>query len=247
MSYQKFASLYDALMEEAPYEEWVEVLKRSIGKKHLHDISILDVACGTGELLIRLLDEGADVAGVDLSADMLVIAKEKCEVSGYSPLLFEQNMADMPKLGEFDVVTAFCDSLNYLSTEQEVQKALKCFAEQLSSGGILLFDVHSTSKIESGFIGQTFADDGEDTAYIWTSFAGEHPYSVEHELTFFVKRESGLYERFTELHKQRTFPLSSYQTWLEEAGFVVQDCFADFESKSPDPKSERIFIKAQKK
>jgi SAM-dependent methyltransferase len=246
MNYHVFASLYDSLMEEAPYDQWVYFIKQSLMTEDLSGISVLDVGCGTGELLLRLLDEGVHGTGVDLSAEMLVVAKEKFNESGY-PLLLEQNMCTMPKLGWFDVVTVFCDSINYLSEEQDVQQAFKRVADQLKEGGLLLFDFHSISKIEDGFIGQTFADDGEDIAYIWTSFSGEYDYSVEHELSFFIKDEHGRYERYNELHKQRTFSVRTYQQWLEEAGFIVETITADFSNQSPDDESERIFIKARKK
>ncbi|WP_088102544.1 class I SAM-dependent DNA methyltransferase [Halalkalibacter urbisdiaboli] len=247
MNYLAFATLYDSLMEEAPYDEWKRFVINSVGPHRMKELSLLDVGCGTGELVLKLLDEGVTVTGVDLSADMLVVAKEKCERAGYTPLLIQQNMSKMPRLGEFDVVTVFCDSLNYLTTEDEVKRAFHCFAEQLSKDGLLLFDVHSISKINDGFIGQTFADDRGDIAYIWTSFEGEFPNSVEHELRFFVQNDSGLYDRYDELHKQRTFPVSSYESWLEDAGFVIENISADFTEQPPHDESERIFIKARKK
>ena len=62
---------------------------------------------------------------------------------------------------------------------------------------------------------QTFTLSDEEVAYIWDCFPGDHPYSVEHELTFFVLDEqSGKYDRFDELHKQRTYPVKEYESWL---------------------------------
>ncbi len=83
----------------------------------------------------------------------------------------------------------------------------------------------------------------EEVSYIWDSFKGEDPNSVEHELTFFVRQEAtGLYERVEELHKQRTYPLQRYQAWLEEAGFIVKEITADYRDESPTEESERIFF-----
>jgi SAM-dependent methyltransferase len=248
MNYQAFAALYDTLMADAPYEKWVNYIRLQLDQRKFNELTILDVGCGTGELLVRLLHEGADTVGVDLSQEMLSVAKEKCEQAGYSPPLFHQSMTDLEGLGNFDVVTIFCDSLNYLETEEEVCRTFSGVYRHLQEGGFFMFDVHSLKKIEEGFIGQTFAEDGEDLAYIWTSFEGEYPYSVEHELTFFVYEEtSGYYERVAELHRQRTFPIKKYIDWLIEAGFGEIGVHADFTNASPTEQSERIFFTARKK
>ncbi|MFC0473430.1 class I SAM-dependent DNA methyltransferase [Halalkalibacter kiskunsagensis] len=248
MNYQAFAALYDTLMEDAPYDKWIDYLRLQLNQQQFTNLSILDVGCGTGELLVRLQEEGADTVGVDLSLEMLSVAKEKCEQKGFSPPLFHQSMTDLEGLGTFEVVTIFCDSLNYLETEEEVYRTFESVHRHLQEDGLFLFDVHSLKKIEEGFIGQTFAEDGADLAYIWTSFEGDYPHSVEHELTFFIRDEShGYYERMLELHKQRTFPVKQYTDWLMEAGFSDIVVHSDFTSASPTEQSERIFFTARKK
>ncbi|WP_332690816.1 class I SAM-dependent DNA methyltransferase [Halalkalibacter lacteus] len=248
MNYQAFAFLYDSLMEDAPYERWIDYLRLQLNQRQFDGLSVLDVGCGTGELLVRLQKEGAETVGVDLSLEMLSVAKEKCEQAGFSPPLFHQSMTDLEGLGSFDVVTIFCDSLNYLETEVEVCRTFEGVHRHLQEGGFFLFDVHSLNKIQEGFIGQTFAEDGEDLAYIWTSFEGVYPHSIEHELTFFVREESsGYYERVLELHKQRTFSIKQYHDWLIKAGFCDISVYADFTVATPTDQSERIFFTARKK
>ncbi|ERN54686.1 class I SAM-dependent methyltransferase [Alkalihalophilus marmarensis] len=247
MNYQVFAALYDQLMADAPYDEWLSFTKKTLGVDYLEGIQILDVGCGTGELLLSMLDEGADVTGVDLSSEMLVVARDKCMKKGVSPLLIHQDMRKLGDLGQYDVATIFCDSLNYLETPDDVKAALHSVSQNVVDNGWLLFDVHSISKIEDEFVGQTFADSEEEISYIWHSFPGEHQNSVEHELTFFVKQENGLYERYEELHKQRTYSVEEYTTWLLEAGFEVEAVTADFSSEIPSEESMRIFFAARKK
>lgn len=247
MNYQAFAKLYDSLMEAAPYDQWIEYVKTQSNKADLSGVTLLDVGCGTGELLVRLHREGAQVTGVDLSAEMLTIASEKCEEAGFHPSLIEQSMTNLEGLRSFDIVTIFCDSLNYLETEQEVQETFNSIYQRLTDDGLLLFDVHSIYKIEKGYIGQTFAEDTDEVAYIWSSFAGEFPSSVEHELTFFVRESNGRYLKVEELHKQRTFSVKQYEDWLLAAGFEVINITADFTLSPPKADSERIFFCARKK
>ena len=248
MNYQAFAALYDSLMADAPYNKWVDFVKNQLQKPNLNDLSILDIGCGTGELLVLLQQSGANVTGVDLSAEMLSLAKDKCEKAGFSPPLFQQSMTNLEGLGQHDVVTIFCDSLNYLESEEDVLATIKSAYQQLKEEGILLFDVHSITKINKGFINQTFAEDTEKMAYIWTSFEGEYENSVEHELAFFMEdEETGLFERSYELHKQRTFSVDQYQSWLNEAGFCNVTIYADFTNSEPTEDSERLFFYAEKK
>lgn len=247
MNYGRFAYVYDRLMQDVPYDQWVKYIQKELARTGIHQPKILDVACGTGQVMIRLAKEGYDVTGIDLSDDMLMIAQEKAYQEGFSISLFQQNMTEL-EIGEsFDCVGIFCDSLNYLQSAEEVQQTFSGVSNHLKQGGLFLFDVHSPYKMDEVFAEETFAYAGEDVSYIWDCFTGEQEHSVEHELTFFVQDETGHYERFEESHQQRTFPASVYEAWLCEAGFEEIRVTADFLSHSPTNTSERLFFSAVKK
>lgn len=247
MNYGKFAYLYDRLMMDAPYDEWIHFTTKMVKQYCPEATEVLDVGCGTGELLIRLHQSGFSVTGVDLSADMLTIAQNKLSQAKIESSLLQQDMRKLSGLSSFDVITVYCDSLNYLANEAEISSAFQSFYTVLRTGGLLLFDVHSIYKIVQKYIGETFADETEELAYIWNVFEGSYNYSVEHELTFFMKdNPTGLYERFEEVHFQRTFPVKVYQKLLENAGFEVEACLGDFGSPLTEV-SERIFFVAKKK
>ncbi|MEH7111997.1 methyltransferase domain-containing protein [Neobacillus niacini] len=248
MSYEQFAYLYDELMQDAPYDEWVRFVKEKLDKYQVDGKSLLDLACGTGELSVRFAKEGFSVTGVDLSADMLAVAQAKAQEEGLNIPFFEQDMANLEGHGEFDIIGIFCDSLNYLKSDLDVIHTFSCALEHLKDSGILFFDVHSTYKISQLFIDQTFTMAEDHLSYIWNSFAGELPNSVEHELSFFVLDEqTGKYDRFDELHYQRTYSVQQYSAWLEQAGFEILEVSADFQPTDPQPNSERIFFIARKK
>lgn len=248
MSYEQFAYLYDELMQDAPYDEWVRFVKEKLEKYQVEGRNLLDLACGTGELSVRFAKEGFSVTGVDLSADMLAVAHAKAQEEGLSIPFFEQDMSNLEGHEAFDIIGIFCDSLNYLQSDEDVLHTFLSACKFLKDGGIFLFDIHSTYKISQIFINQSFTLADEHLSYIWNSFAGELPNSVEHELSFFVLDEqSGKYDRFDELHYQRTYPVKQYCNWLEEAGFELLEICADFENIEPKPNSERIFFIARKK
>ncbi|WML47455.1 class I SAM-dependent methyltransferase [Neobacillus sp. PS3-34] len=247
MSYERFAYLYDELMQDAPYHQWAELVLKKLEDYGVKGRTLLDLACGTGELSLRFAREGFQVTGVDLSTDMLSVARSKAEDAGFHLPFFEQNMAELEGLGQFDVIGVFCDSLNYLQTAEEVEKTFSKVYQHLKEDGLFIFDVHSIYKITQVFMNQTFTLNEDRLAYIWNSFPGEAPNSVEHELSFFVLDESSSkYNRFDEIHFQRTFSVEQYSRWLEHAGFKLLEVCADFEDASPSADSERIFFIAKR-
>lgn len=247
MNYQQFAYVYDYLMADAPYDQWLDYVTSQIkrGEHHNH-IQVLDLACGTGELTIMLAKAGFQVTGVDLSADMLFVAHEKAKKHKLEIPFFQQNMTELQDLGLFDVVTVFCDSLNYLPTLNDVENSFKSIYSHLKVGGLLLFDVHSPHKINQIFNHATFADADEEVSYIWECFPGEYPHSVEHELTFYIVNSSGTYDRYDEFHKQRTYEINQYKDLLHKTGFKWVSTTADFTNEPPTETSERIFFACKK-
>jgi len=247
VTYERLAYVYDFLMMEVPYKNWLDFLIREKKKYSIYGDRVLDLACGTGELSVLLAENGFDVTGVDLSGDMLMVASEKAEQKGLNIHLFEQDMSLLEGLGCFDIISIFCDSINYLNTPEDVQKTFSNVFTHLDDTGLFLFDVHSPHKIEQ-FMNESYSLAEDKVSYIWTSFPGEHPLSIEHELTFFVlDDESEKYDRFDEVHKQRTYSMVQYCNWLSEAGFSVQSITADFTEHTPTETSERLFFTCQKK
>ncbi|HAQ07376.1 MAG TPA: SAM-dependent methyltransferase [Bacillus bacterium] len=243
MSYEKFAYLYDELMQDVPYDKWVTIVEAYVNKHRIDGKKLLDLACGTGELSVRLAREGFEVTGADLSSDMLSVAKAKADQLRLPIQFFEQDMADLDDLGEYDVIGIFTDSLNYLKNEQALRQTFEGVFRLLKRGGLFLFDVHSVYKMDQIFADATFTLVEEEISYIWESFIGEEPHSVEHELTFFVLDElSGKYDRFEELHFQRTYPDKFYKEILEQAGFKEVEITGDFTMEPPLPSAERIFF-----
>jgi SAM-dependent methyltransferase len=247
MSYGEFAYIYDELMRDVDYEQWISFFKERVthdNKKH--PIRVLDIGCGTGEIAIRLAKEGYEVVGVDLSEDMLAVANNKAMEAGVRVEFYQQDMVEISGLEPFDVIVIFCDSLNYLRTEEDVQKTFQNVFGLLKHDGLLLFDVHSVYKMDSIFLDGPFVSSDEEVSFIWNCFEGEHPHSVEHELSFFVKNEhNDDYTRFDEFHEQRTFPIQTFKNWLEEIGFKFIDVLADF-SNPVQETSERILFTAKK-
>ncbi|MBC2001610.1 class I SAM-dependent DNA methyltransferase [Listeria marthii] len=243
MSYEYFPGFYDRLMDSELYDEWVEFSADFIDETPK---KVLDLACGTAEFALRLSFLGHQVTGVDLSKEMVAVAKEKVAAAEINLPILEQDMSKLALNQTFDVITCLCDSLNYLETEQALEDTIQSVSTHLEPNGLFLFDVHSVYKIEEGFKDYSYGDSDEEISTIWNSFPGEYPHSVEHELTFYILGEDDTYNRVDELHKERTYPIAAYENVLKKAGFTKIDVYADFSLEKPTNTSERIFFVARK-
>lgn len=242
-TYEKFASVYDAVMDDSLYEKWTEFSLRHIpeGKKKL-----LELACGTGIQSIRFAQVGFDVTGLDLSGEMLQIAKKRAKAAGFNLPFIEANMLDLSKAGQYDVVTCYSDSLCYMQDEIEVGDVFKEVYQHLRDGGVFIFDVHSIYQTDEVFPGYSYHENAEEFAMVWDTYADDAPHSVVHELTFFLQDEDGRFTRYDEIHEERTYELLTYDVLLEQAGFSSAQVYADFKDHEPTETSKRWFFVAQK-
>jgi SAM-dependent methyltransferase len=100
----------------------------------------LDVACGTGRLLLPYLRAGLDVDGCDVSADMVALCREKAEREGLSPTLWVQPMHELDPPRRYRTIFV-CGAFGLGSTRAQDFAALRRFHEHLEPGGTLLLDI----------------------------------------------------------------------------------------------------------
>lgn len=104
-----------------------------------HGQPALDVACGTGRLLIPYLRAGLDVDGCDLSADMLALCKEAGQREGLAPRLYQQAMHELELPRRYQTIVV-CGGFGLGGNRQQDQEALRRFYRHLEPGGALLLD-----------------------------------------------------------------------------------------------------------
>jgi len=242
MAYETFAFVYDEVMDDALYQQWLDFSLRHLPKA---TNQVLELACGTGALAVEFAKKGFDVTGLDLSEEMLTLASDRAIQEDVSINWVAGDMLDLTDIGKYQAVTCFSDSLCYMQDATQVQQVFKGVYQLLEESGTFIFDVHSIYQIDEVFPDYSFHDQTEDFAFLWDSYSGDSSHSIEHFLTFFVKKEGEMFERFDELHKERTYSLEMYRKMLTEVGFKVE-VFADFMDDEPMETSKRWFFVCQK-
>lgn len=247
MIYANFASVYDRLMQDVPYDRWVANLEVIFGRFGITGKRVLDLGCGTGNVALPLAIKGFQVTALDLSAEMLALAEHKARESGVKVTFICQDMREMEVPGEFDLVISMCDSMNYLLTDAELEQVFANAAGVLRDGGWLVFDLNSVYKIEQVFGDNTYTLLDQDVAYIWENHYDPLERVCKMSLTFFVQKSDGLYERFSEEHRERAYSIEEVWQALERAGFKPAGVLTEDNLEPPVPETERIYFIAQKK
>ena len=101
----------------------------------------LELACGTGRMLIPFREKGMDVNGMDLSGDMLALCRRKLEERGLSADLFEQNLAHMDIGREYRTVFISGSSFQHIPGLDDAQSALNGIYRHLEPDGLFVADL----------------------------------------------------------------------------------------------------------
>ena len=106
-----------------------------------HGQPALDVACGTGRLLLPYLCAGLDVDGCDISADMIALCREKAERAGVAPRLYVQATHELAIPRSYQTVL-MCGAIGLGGDRARDLEALRRMHRHLDPGGTLIFDNH---------------------------------------------------------------------------------------------------------
>ena len=139
---------------------------------------VLELGVGTGRIAVPVAAAGIAVVGVDTSAGMLEVARERAELAAVAVDLRHGDMREPPVEGTFPLVIVPFRSLLHMETDDDRRAALRAVAIHLAPGGRLVFDVFTPG-----------ADDIADTHGRW------------------LEREPGIWERADWNEETRTLIL----------------------------------------
>ncbi len=264
-AYTGFAYVYDTFMDNVPYKEWSEYLAGLLREYGVKDGLVLELGCGTGSITRRLFELGYDMIGIDLSEEMLEIAREKDMDTGYSfddILYLNQDMRNFELYGTVAAVVSICDSMNYITKPEELKQVFRLVNNYLDPQGIFIFDMNTVHKYRNILGETTIAENREDCSFIWENYYHEKEAINQYDITIYKKTEieieaeedetassyeRNLYERWEETHYQRAYELEEIKSLLREAGMEYVTAYDALTKHTPTKESERIYIIAREK
>ena len=244
-AYTGFAGVYDRFMEDVPYEQWRDIIVKELKNALIQDGLLLDLRCGTGTLKRMLADEGYDMIGVDGSEELLMEAREKTD--GTDILYLCQDMRAFELYGTVRAVVSTCDTMNYLLTRSDFIQTVRLVNNYLDPGGLFIFDLNTLYKFREVMGNTTIAESGEDASFIWDNFFDEETGRNEYDLTLFIRREDGLFERQIEVHEEQGYTTEEVMGFLAAGGMEFVRVFDADTGGEPTDTSEKIFFVARER
>jgi SAM-dependent methyltransferase len=239
-AFARYARCYDLLYRDKDYAaeaRWVDAaLRPGNGPRG----TLLDVGCGTGRHAREFAALGWQVAGVDASADMVALARERTPAGlpiGYSV----GRAADFDLGRRFDAVVSLFHVASYHTGEGELAAMVANLRRHLAPGGRLLFDFwHGPGVLADPPVRRErrLADDIIRVHRLSqpTHLPADRVVEVRYDVTI-EPVAGGPAERVEELHRMRYFSRPELEPLLARAGFKVVAAHAGLASAALDDKA----------
>ncbi len=217
--YHDLSWIWPIVSPPEEYSEETEFFSRII-KEHaqIEVRTLLHLGCGGGRNDYTF-KKYFDVTGVDLSEEMLRLARElNPEVSYHTG-----DMRSLRLRSTFDSVTA-PDSLNYMKTEEDLQRTFLTAYEHLKPGGVFLTLAEESRERfkQNRTISSTHSQGDVQITFIENSFDPD-PADTHFEMTFiYLVRKKRQLEIYTDSHLLGLFEIDIWHRLLSQAGFEVR-------------------------
>ena len=243
---QKYVNIFNdmgadwkAIVNARDTSNEVSFVESLLSKKGL----ILDLCCGTGRHSIALRKRGLNVIGMDLSRNLLAIAKLQMTRARVRFPLIRADMRFFPfRDNLFSAVINMFTSFGYLPSESEDAVSLLEINRTLRSKGRFLLDLANRDHIV-----KTFRERD------WAEF--EPFYLLEKRLLDL--KNSRLTSQWTLIdkntirvksiqHTVRLFTISRVEQLLNEAGLVIKKVYGRYEKQEFTLDASRMIVLAEK-
>lgn len=243
------AQCYDLWFGEEPFVD------QAFFKRHLTDAGgpALEVACGTGRLLVPFLRDGLRVEGMDSSPEMLAICRSKAQGYGLSPVLYKQLMQELELERRYAAIYVPFGSFQILSRRDEAFETLQRFHMHLQPGGqvlISLFVPWADFRHENQWRLRRSGTRPTDGAlvHIYECTRSNRLEQVQSIWLRFEVYDSGrLVESEMRTHQLRWFHKHEFEMMLEKVGFTHVVVYGDYtDAPATDRHAEMVFCARKK-
>jgi SAM-dependent methyltransferase len=237
-TYDAFAASYDDFNHRYMYERWTGKLLRRAEAAGLQGTRLLDVGCGTGLSFVLPLAEGWHVTGCDISPEMIEQARGR---HGSAATLQVADMRALPRFGEFDLIWAVNDAMNYLMSTAELRASLTGMGQNLAPAGVVLFDVNTLATYR-GFFAEEVVVERNGRRMVWMGYAPVE--GAASDSIFEARFEGEGVGVKAHVHRQRHFPEAEVRAAIEGAGLTCVEVSGELEGELTAGLDEALHTKA---
>lgn len=178
---------------------------------------VVDLGCGSGALARRVVDAGHDVLGVDLSPDMIRLAKQRVPEARFRVGSFLDT-----RLPSCSAVTATGEVLNYLFDPRNrltsLRKLFRRVRSALEPGGLFVFDVAGPERRTRP--GRSFQEGPDWTCLVEWDVDRERQILTRRIVTY--RKKGRNFARDEETHVQQLYRATDLAAELRELGFLAR-------------------------
>lgn len=247
--YNLIAPFYD--IEHAHFDEDVSLYQNFAG---LCGSPLLELACGSGRLLVPLAQEGYEMTGVDSSARMLGLAHDALQQAGVAARckLVQEDMATLHLEQKFRLAFIALGSFGHLCTRREQKQTLQAVRAHLATGGKFILDISNADvRYMEHLSGQMLhqgtwqRDDGTFLSH-FVSPASSPTRRLLELMHFYEEHKQGEAVRRTVIKTYLyVFERNEVELLLEQAGFSITDVYGDYELSPYEHDSPRMIFIAE--
>jgi ubiquinone/menaquinone biosynthesis C-methylase UbiE len=219
-----------------------ELLPQVLRALRVRPNRILDIPCGEGTFAIAMAKKGYRTTGVDRSSAMLRVARRKTRGAHANVRFVECDMRALRFHDEFDLVTSWYDSLNYLLRLDDLNKTFAGVIRALRPGGSFLFDMNTAQTLSKGWQRHpSFVEvDNRDAFALHRSTWDARRKVATLKVTCFVLRGRH-WTRVDELHRERAYSLPQIRASLRRAGFTDVASWGSIRQMTPPRRGDRKY------
>ncbi|GHN00229.1 SAM-dependent methyltransferase [Cytophagales bacterium WSM2-2] len=132
-----YSKYYNLLYKDKNYLQEVEYIHSLIKEFDVKGCHLLDIGCGTGSHAMEMSSRGFHVHGMDLSNQMLDIARNR----NIPNAVFSRGDIRNFRLDKkFDIVTSLFHVISYQTSNEDVKASFKNISDHLKEDGVFIFD-----------------------------------------------------------------------------------------------------------
>lgn len=244
--YSRLAPIYDYVMRHVNYARWARYIDDLFKKSDIPVHFVLDIACGTGNMLIELFKLGYEVSGFDASFYMTEVAKEKIQKKDMRIPVWCESMTQFYLKQKVDACICTYDSINYCLDLKQCGLVLNCVAQVLNKGGLFVFDICTERNSRSHFQNYTEKDGTDRFTYTRKSYYIKEEKLQINEFIIIWHGDKEEEQVFKEKHLQRIYKINEIESIISPESFEVVGKYDGFTRRAGSEKSFRIHFLLRK-
>ena len=230
-SFYSDARRYDLIMGAYASGEGFSFYRQQVAR---YGESVLELACGSGRLTIPLAREGINITGMDISVEMLQLAKVKASQSGASLRLIQGDMRRFDLGEKFKFIFIPAQSLSHLHTRPEIEDCFSCVRRHLAEEGRFLIELFNSSvrllarETDRRHTMDQYRDPKSGTQVFVTAEVRYDSASQVNHIRWFFREEGSNEETALSFEMRQFFP-QEIDALLWYNGFLIEHKYGSYE------------------